>query len=343
MASYARERQVAETAVWTASIVTKRVQSTVSGISKHDNSPVTVADFAAQALLIKALHDAFPDDTFVGEEGSAALRADEALRHKVYELVSSAADTQGAALPKPASVEEMLDLIDLGGSGTGSDKGRFWVMDPIDGTATFLKGQQYAVALALIEDGKEVVGVLGCPNISPGTTRIVEDEVDKTGQGILLSAVRGQGSIVQTMTLKGLESPMSLPPIEPTSPEKLHFIDCDVDPGCNHAVVAKLASQFGAVFPNTEIWSAHVRYAALALGCGDVQILVPANPASKIWIWDHAGGMLLFTEVGGKITDLDGKEIDLCAGRALSRNRGVVMANGAVHETVLKGMQGILG
>ena len=38
-------------------------------------------------------------------------------------------------------------------------------LDPIDGTKGFLRNDQYAVALALIEDGKPVLGVLGCPNI----------------------------------------------------------------------------------------------------------------------------------------------------------------------------------
>ena len=32
-------------------------------------------------------------------------------------------------------------------------------------------------------------------------------------------------------------------------------------------------------------------------------------------IWDHVGGMLLFQEAGGNITDLDGKDIDLSHGR----------------------------
>ena len=40
-----------------------------------------------------------------------------------------------------------------------------WIVDPIDGTKGFLRLDQYAVALALIEDGEVVLGVLGCPNL----------------------------------------------------------------------------------------------------------------------------------------------------------------------------------
>ena len=47
-----------------------------------------------------------------------------------------------------------------GASGT---EGRFWTLDPIDGTKGFLRGDQYAIALALVEDGEVVLGALGCP------------------------------------------------------------------------------------------------------------------------------------------------------------------------------------
>ena len=38
------------------------------------------------------------------------------------------------------------------------------MLDPVDGTLGFVRGDQYAVALALIEEGNLVLGVLGCPN-----------------------------------------------------------------------------------------------------------------------------------------------------------------------------------
>jgi 3'-phosphoadenosine 5'-phosphosulfate (PAPS) 3'-phosphatase len=40
------------------------------------------------------------------------------------------------------------------------------MMDPIDRTKEFVKGGQYAVALALVENGEQKVGVLGCPNLN---------------------------------------------------------------------------------------------------------------------------------------------------------------------------------
>ena len=41
----------------------------------------------------------------------------------------------------------------------------FWTLDPIDGTKGFLRGEQYAIALAKISAGAVTLGVLGCPNL----------------------------------------------------------------------------------------------------------------------------------------------------------------------------------
>lgn len=67
-----------------------------------------------------------------------------------------------------------------------------WALDPIDGTAGFLRGAQYAVCLALMVDGKVVVGVLGCPNLP------VDPSNPSGEKGVLLSAVRGGGATIVT-------------------------------------------------------------------------------------------------------------------------------------------------
>lgn len=43
---------------------------------------------------------------------------------------------------------------------TGTDT---QTLDPVDGTKGFLRNDQYAVALGLVQDGRVVLGVLGCP------------------------------------------------------------------------------------------------------------------------------------------------------------------------------------
>src|SRR5690349_1157061 len=88
---YAAELSLALSAVHNASILTKSVlrslKNHVSAETKADDSPVTIADFAAQALLISALHAVYPEDAFLGEESADALRDNEPLANRVWELV----------------------------------------------------------------------------------------------------------------------------------------------------------------------------------------------------------------------------------------------------------------
>ncbi|KND95071.1 3'(2'),5'-bisphosphate nucleotidase [Tolypocladium ophioglossoides CBS 100239] len=328
-----RERHVAEAAIHRAAKLTKRVLSTVTEVAKHDASPVTVADFAAQALMTSVLRAAIPrDSAFVGEEDAEVLRRDAGLRERVYGLFAAAQADGGDA---QASVEQMLDLIDLGGRGTGGSRGRFWVMDPVDGTAAFLRGEQYAVSLALVEDGKEVVGVVAYPNLKfDAAGRIRESSVDTHGLGIMLSAAAGHGaSIISLPSLSSPLIPQALPQLD--APRRLadaHIVDCALNAPPSRAAVQQLAARLGAAFPGTDVWSSHVRYAALVVGGGDLLVRVPGR---KSCVWDHAGAQLIYAEVGGRVTDLDGQAVDFGAGRHLSNNRGLLAAKRDIHEEIL--------
>jgi hypothetical protein len=86
----------------------------------------------------------------------------------------------------------ILSAIDAG-SATGGKTGRFWTIDPVDGTSGFIRHQQFAVCLALIVDGAVELGVIGCPNLGPEPAAIGE-EVVPNGKGVLMVAVRGEGS-----------------------------------------------------------------------------------------------------------------------------------------------------
>jgi len=60
-------------------------------------------------------------------------------------------------------------------------------LDPIDGTKGFLRGEQYAVALGLIDDGEVVLGVLGCPELP------IEAARRDSCRGSLVIAEKGLG------------------------------------------------------------------------------------------------------------------------------------------------------
>jgi 3'(2'), 5'-bisphosphate nucleotidase len=52
--------------------------------------------------------------------------------------------------------------------------------------------------------------------------------------------------------------------------------------------------------------------------------------------------MLLFEEVGGKITDVNGLDINLAAGRKMTDNFGFVAAPKHLHSLVLHTLQELL-
>ncbi|KAF2200435.1 carbohydrate phosphatase [Delitschia confertaspora ATCC 74209] len=368
--SYARESAIALRAVHRASVLTKSVlrslNNNVEAETKADDSPVTVADFAAQALIISSLHDVFPGDTFIGEESANALRENETLRSRVWDLVSSAASAPTVELHgergsratetlqpheqlgRPETVDSMLEAIDLGTSDRTST-GRVWVLDPVDGTATFMKGQQYAVCLCLLVDGVQQVAVIGCPNLkleAKGQRESIhEDQVDEGGYGVVLSAVKGEGAFVRKMHEGGLGSPRRIQPGQSKRIEELDFVEVAWGKtSLSQSEHRAVAENLGAQWPGTLLWSQQMKYIALTLGATDVMVRIPKGRDRYSYIWDHAGGQLLFEETGGVVKDLEGKDIEFSHGRKIvgDRNFGMVAARPWAFDRVMEAVQEVL-
>ncbi|KAF2742428.1 carbohydrate phosphatase [Sporormia fimetaria CBS 119925] len=364
--SYADELTLALRAVHAASILTKDVLRSLSNSVSHEshakNEPVTIADFAAQALLTSALHAVYPSDRFVGEESASALRSDDGLAERVWELVQragaalravSGAMQETRPLSVPSSKEKMLSCIDAGAGDQSTAEGRIWVMDPVDGTLSFMHNRQYAVCLCLLVDGVQTVGVIGAPNLKIDTQgklgdRIHEDLVDEDGYGVLLSAVRGKGTYVRSMHADSLGPPRHISPSQHTTRSKtnLDFVETTVGKTSlcqdDHKAVADL---LGSPWPGTVLWSQQAKYVALTLGTTDVMLRIPKDTERFTHIWDHAGGQLLFQETGGIIKDFDGKDIDFRHGRKIvgTRNFGMLAARPDVFDDVMEAVKRVLG
>jgi hypothetical protein len=75
--NYEFERRIAIESVLNACRLCRTVQSTFGSrgvIGKKDGSPVTIADFGAQALISNHLMMNFPEDPLVAEENAQLLR-----------------------------------------------------------------------------------------------------------------------------------------------------------------------------------------------------------------------------------------------------------------------------
>ena len=165
-AGFPEEMRAACEAVRLAAELCRETQSVLRSnerVQKQDDSPVTVADFAAQAIVSERLRRAHPSIKLIAEETTESFRdgseAGVELLRKVTDLVNKVLPAGEAMEP-----EAVADAIDRGAS-EGGPTGRHWILDPIDGTKGFINGRQYAIALALMEDGEVTGGVLGCPNM----------------------------------------------------------------------------------------------------------------------------------------------------------------------------------
>lgn len=286
--SFEHERRIAELAVQRAILATERVRNTMGDTgmgmsSKADHSPVSIGDFAGQALLISALHGAFPQDRIIAEETADALRADESLRQKVWEVVSSTRLDDGGAealLRSPASPQDMLELIDLGSVEDDSSRGRVWTIDPIDGTKTFLEGGQYTVVAALIEDGVQLVGVVGCPHLSldPGFEGLSDhDAIDPATPGYIVSAVRGCGSQLRPITKGDLAGPVAPIPRLSQEPTLARLRVAENSRSVRPSIPDRhrIAEALGVPWQPVQIYSTQLRYVACALGRCDASKQLP--------------------------------------------------------------------
>lgn len=348
--SYSKELRIALLAVQRATLLTQRVynEKDKGTLSKDDRSPVTIGDFGAQALIIHALQKNFPGDNIIAEEDSSALatESNKGVVGLVWQLVKE------TTLNDPASEEElgggienakkMLEVID-GGKSVGGREGRFWALDPIDGTSGFLRGGQYAVCLALIEDADVKVGVLGCPNLPIDDSALLTSDTHggEGGRGVLFSAVIGGGATSRPLGRAGIQEEKRIQMKSLTDITQATFCE-SVEPGhSNHGHVSGIAQKLGIKGTSVRMDS-QAKYGSVARGAGDLYLRLPTSKTYREKIWDHASGDLIVREAGGWVTNIRGERLDFGNGRTFRTNEGIVAAPKAVHGIVLDAVKQIL-
>ena len=321
MNHYSHEVKVAVRAALDASLLCRQVQRDLTGelsFTKSDRSPVTVADYGAQAIISKLLKESFPEDPIIAEEDSLELKTPDhsGILAQVTRYVKQ-------HIPG-ASPEDVCGWI---GSRSSSLADRSWILDPIDGTAGFLRGEQYAIALALIEKGNVTLGVLACPNLHVETGR------PEGARGCLFLAVKGRGSAQMDMAGENKQT-LSTPKIGDIS-EVLYTESVEAD-HCDHRFHRHIAYILGITRPPLRI-DGQVKYGIVARGETALYLRIPApsEQGFKENIWDHAAGVLVAEEAGGSVTDAFGHPLDFASGLKLSRNYGIVVTNGIPHNPVL--------
>jgi 3'(2'), 5'-bisphosphate nucleotidase len=319
--SYEHERTVAFEAVQAAADLCQSVRARMGEVlHKDDRTPVTVADFGSQALICRALLEAFPDTPVIAEEDSTALRdPDNAeVRNQVVEHVRRHREN--------ATPEGVYSWIDHGTARDYSE--RFWTLDPIDGTKGFVRGDQYAIALALIEDGVPQVAALCCPYLPSDL-----DAEDPATRGQAFLAVRDEGTWRQPLAADA--DPVPVHTSDTSDPARGRFTESFVSSHSSHDLAAEVGERLGITADPIRIDS-QAKYAIVGWGHAEIYLRLP-RPGTDYTerIWDHAAGSLVVEAAGGRVTDIHGAPLDFTHGRLLEANTGVIATNGAVHDQVL--------
>ncbi|MEM1167982.1 MAG: 3'(2'),5'-bisphosphate nucleotidase [Cyanobacteria bacterium P01_H01_bin.35] len=317
--AYDREKQIAIESALAAAKLCEQVRGNIPpAMEKGDKSPVTIADYGAQALICKALAEVFPDDPVVGEEDATDLQTPE-MAENLTKVTNYVKEQIADATP-----EQVVKWINQGNGKVGP---RYWTLDPIDGTKGFLRQDQYAVALALVEAGEVKVGVLACPAMP----------VENNKPGMLYVAVRGEGAAM--MPIAGGElTPIKV--VQANDTANLRFVESVESSHGDQDRQNAVAKAAGISEPSVRVDS-QAKYGIVASGKAALYLRLPSpkSPDYRENIWDHAAGAIVVEEAGGRVTDLNGKPLNFADGSKMVDNRGVVVSNGIIHDQVLSALQ----
>lgn len=247
---------------------------TLAGRLADAADKITSARFRAQDLRVSSK----PDRTPVTD-------ADTAVEDAIRELITA---------ERPA---DTVAGEERGGSASAA--GRVWVLDPIDGTKNFLRGNPvWATLIALVEDGRPVVGMVSAPLLgrrwwaSAGGGAWLRDDAGE--HRLSVSRVSELSDAYVSTTDLGAWTEYH------SRAAYLAFLDACWE-----------SRAFG------DFW----HHCLVAEGSLEVAAEPIVNP------WDVAAAQVLVTEAGGRFTDLTGAE-RFDAGTALS-------TNGVVHDAAL--------
>ena len=182
------------------------------------------------------------------------------------------------------------------GEETGSS-GRTWILDPIDGTKSFIHGVPlYAVLVALAVEEEAVVGVIHLPGLGETVSAFKDGGCQWNGRRARVSTTASlDEAMVVTSDFPGVEQPG--------------------DRG-------EAASRLYRAARLRRTWGDAYGYALLATGRADVMVDPIVAP------WDVAAVQPIVEQAGGRFTCFDG-EATYSAGHAVG-------TNGVLHDTVLE-------
>ena len=175
----------------------------------------------------------------------------------------------------PALSEERLTCA------IGHCPGLFFLIDPLDGTKEFVAGRdEFTVNLALVENGKPLLGIVGAPAL-----------------GLIWRGLVGAGA-ERLATGQGRAQPIRTRPFPKAGQPWIAAVSRSHGDAATEAFIDARA---GAI---RQTLGSAVKFARVAEGA--VDIYPRLAPTSE---WDVAAGHALVTAAGGRVTDKAGGEV----------------------------------
>ena len=283
---------------------------------------MTIADYASQAIIGRALSLHFKDDAVLSEEAGAQfleLTGDK-QKAEIINLLTTVLDVN-------VTQKQIVAWLDQGTDKTGSD--RTWIIDPIDGTKGFVAMRHYAIGVGIVEKGQPAGAIIAAPGYGDGISGD-DDEgaIFYIEDGIPYQAplAGGEGQVIavseRTASLRAVQSV-----------EKQH---------ASKSRMAIVREKAGMADIDIHELDSMEKYALVANGDADVYLRLPnLDNTRPHFTWDHAPGVALVLAAGGKATDIDGQPLDFSRGRILP-NRGMIISNGKIHERLVTAVNELL-
>ena len=235
-----------------------------------------------------------------------AFRTDQDVHHKSPDQPVTEADLQADRLLADRLLADHPDYGWLSEETVDRperlSRSRVWVVDPIDGTRSFIAGYaEFGISVGLVEDGVPVIGVIHNP---------ARDE--------MFWAVRGGGAYLRTGSAEAVRLRTEA--------------GGEVDRPSMLASRSEIRRGEFESFDDhdlLELGSTAYKMAGVAAGRGHA--FLSRGPKSE---WDVAAGVLIVEEAGGTATDLDGRAIVF--NRPDPRVNGILVAAPGLHAGLLR-------
>jgi 3'(2'), 5'-bisphosphate nucleotidase len=215
----------------------------------------------------------------------------------------------GAAFPDDGFLSE-----EAPDDGSRMVKERVWMIDPLDGTKDFIRGESgFATMVGLLVGDRPGMGVVYQP---------IGDR--------LYYAARGQGCFL----VDGASQPQRLHVSDVREPEKIRMV---ASKSHRDEVIDKVRSELG-ISDELNVGSVGLKLGLIARGERDLYV----NPAGHSKLWDSCAPEVLLTEAGGRLTDVHGRLLPY-RNPELGNLNGLIASNGLLHDEVVARLKNLFG